>query len=349
MKSLIHTLVGVSLGASAAFGQPGAEFTNTLRQIQLPNEVRPEYVVWDVPVPDQGQQLSELAIDPGGARFELWTILNNPFTEFLLDTKYVSTYTPVAEVVIVSEDPYKVIPRTRADRPFDVLIETNGLRNDEEAPIASKSVRLRRHVQSYGFDGNGENVDRSVETGQATLLQEVFLVDNQIHHFSFPVTAIPGEDRTKVRGEERFSVFTIADYQAPSSQVASMFVQVWPVANGAISGIANGETLRFNTPQLTFTMEDLYPDSRTYAQLYPGAPTLGTEGKVIPGSALVVYDSMPHDRTLVIDKWDTMIDQDGQWTLELLTATPFGVDRLAYVTFNINRSIEVQGSVTTSE
>ncbi|MFU8894399.1 MAG: hypothetical protein ACNA8L_12315 [Luteolibacter sp.] len=346
MKSLLFTLVGLSLGATTAFGET---FTNILRQVQLPNEERPEYVVWDVPVPEEGEQLSQLAIDPGGARFELWTILNNPFTEFLLDSKYVSTYTPVAEVVIVSEDPYKVIPRTRADRPFDVLIETNGLRSEADAPEASKSVRLRRHVQSYGIDGTGEGIDRSPETGQASLLQEVFLTDNQIHHFSFPVTAVPGEDRTKVRGEERFSVFTIADYQAPSSQIASMFVQVWPVANASISGMSDGESLRFSTPQLTFTYEDLYPDSRTYAQLYPGAPALGTEGKVIPGSAIVIYDSVPHDRTLVLDRWDTMIDQDGQWTLELLTATPFGIDRLAYVTFNINRSIEVQGSVTTSE
>jgi hypothetical protein len=111
--------------------------------------------------------------------------------------------------------------------------------------------------------------------------------------------------------------------------------------------LTNGQLVRFDTPKVTVTLEDLYPDSRTYAQLYPGAPTLGTEGRVIPGSGLVIYEAVPHNRTLVLENWDTMIDQDGQWTIEVLTVTPFGIDRLAYVTFNIDRSIEVQGTVTT--
>ena len=338
MNTLLPFFAATSIGATMALGQAGATYTNFLRQVQLPTEVR-----WDVQVPDEGEELSPLAIDPGGARFELWTIIDAPLQSHLLDEKYVSTYTPVAEVVIVSEDPYEALPRTRADRPFDVLIQTDGLRNDEDAPEAAKAVRLMRHVQTYGEGGTGDNIDRS----QATLLQQVYLVDNAVHHFSFPINSVPGADRTKVRGEERFSVYTLDDYQAPSSQIASMFMQVWPVANGSITGLEAGTTLRFNTPQITIEMQDLYPDSRTYVQLYPGAPSLGTKGTTVPGSALVVYDSIPHDRTLVLDKWDTMIDKDGQWTMEVLTATPFGIDRLDYVSFTVNRSIEVQGSVTT--
>lgn len=38
---------------------------------------------------------------------------------------------------------------------------------------------------------------------------------------------------------------------------------------------------------------------------------------------------------------------DGVWTMELLTSTPFGIDRLAHVTFTVDRTISVNGSVTT--
>ena len=340
MKPLLTTLAATSIGATMAIGQSGSPHTNFLRQVQLPSEVR-----WDVQVADEGEQLSPLAIDPGGARFELWLISEAPFRSYLVDTKYVSSYTPVAEVVIVTEDPYEAHPRTRADRPFDVLIQTNGLSDDPDAQDSAKAVRLMRHVQSYGENGTRESIDQT----QATLLQQVLLVDNQVHHFSFPITAIPGEDRTKIRGEEHFSVYSLDDYQAPSSQLSAMFVQVWPVAHGTITGIEPDEALRFNTPEITIDLHDLYPDSRTYVQIYRGPPSLGTEGTVISGSLLSIYESVPQNKTLVLDQWDKRIDQDGQWTIEVLTSTPFGIDRLAHVSFTIDRAIRVQGTITTSE
>ncbi|MCH7225780.1 hypothetical protein [Haloferula sp. A504] len=338
--SLLLLLLGT---ASDVRGQAEDYFTNFLRQVQLPSGV-----VWDVTIDPAGEQFSPLPIDPGGARFELWTIQNDPLQVYLLDTRYVGTYVPVANVMIRTGDSYQYtggIPRTRADQPFIVDVEVSGLLNGEDDPVASKSVNLLRHVQSYGEGGTGENIDRT----QATLFHQVSLVDNAIHRLSYTVSSIPGPDRSKVRGEERFSVFSLDDYQAPASQLASMFVQIWPVADGAISGIEEGDKLRFSTPNLTITLNDLYPDSRTYVQIYPGGPSLGTEGTVIPGSGYVVYDSVPHDKTLVIDDWGNIITASGDYTMELLTATPFGVDRLDYVTFNINRDIEVNGSVTTVE
>jgi hypothetical protein len=291
--------------------------------------------------------LSPLAIDPGGARFELWTIKSDPHTVYLLDTRYVGTYVPVADVNILTEDPYIYtgIPRTRADRPFIVDITTNGLRSEADAPEASKSVKLLRHVQSYGIGGTGENIDRN----QAILLSQVTLVNNAIHRLSYAVNSVPGADRTKVRGEERYSVFSQPDYQAPSSQLASMYIQIWPVADGTVTGISQNQLIRFKLPQITLTLNDLYPDSRTYAQAYKGDPQLGMEGTVVPGSLLVVYESVPQNRVLVIDDWDAVIDTDGRWTIELLTATPFGIDRLGHVSFNVDRTIEMNGTFTTIE
>lgn len=329
-----------------AHGQAGDIYTNFVRQVQLQDDL-PDPVVWDVSVQPEGESLSALAINPGGARFELWTVKSDPLTVYLLDTKYVGTYVPMADVVIRTEDPntYTAIPRTRADRPFVVEIATSGLRNEDDAPVASKSVKLLRHVQSYGADGVGEGIDRD----QAILLDQRTLTDNADHRLSYTVNSVPGGDRTKIRGEERFSVFSLEDYQAKESQLASMFVQIWPVADGSISGMADGEVVRFKLPQITVTLNDLYPDSRTYAQVYKGSPKLGTIGKVVPGSALIVYDSVPHDRILTIDHWDSVLAEDGVWTMELLTATPFGIDRLDYMTFTIDRTIEVKGTFTTIE
>lgn len=332
-------LAAIAATLSPARGQAGATYTNFVRQVQLPSNVR-----WDVPVAAEGTQLSPLAINPGGARFELWSVKDDPLTVYLLDTKYVGTYIPMADVVIRSEDPYSIVPRTRADRPFIIDITTAGLRSEPEAPTPSKSVKLLRHVQSYG-SGDGTNIDRR----QATLIHQVFLTNNATHRLSYALTSIPGPNLAKIRGEERFSVFSLEDYQAPESQLASLYLQIWPVADGSISGVVSNDTIRFTLPQVTFTLNDLYPDSRTYAQVYKGEQQLGTEGTVVPGSALVVYEAVPQSRVLTVSNWDAAINSDGRWTLELLTATPFGIDRLAYVTFNVDRTIDANGAFTTIE
>jgi hypothetical protein len=343
MKHHIAITAGILLAATgAAPGQAGLDYTNFVRQVQLPSGVK-----WDVTVLPEGEQLSPLAIDPGGARFELWTVRADPLTVYLLDTKYVGTYVPMAEARITTEDPntYNAIPRTRADRPFIVDITTSGLRplEDEDAPDAAKSVKLLRHVQSYGVGGTGVGIDRN----QAQLIDQRTLTSNATFRLSYAINSIPGADRTKIRGEERFSVFSLEDYQAPSSQLASMFVQIWPVADGNVTGIASNQIVRFKMPQITITLNDLYPDSRTYAQVYSGNPQLGVQGTVVPGSAVVVYDAVPHNRVLVVNDWDAAIGDDGRWTLEVLTVTPFGTDRLAYVSFDVDRTMDVNGTITT--
>lgn len=344
MKKLASISIIVAIAATAlpAYGQAGATYTNFIRQKQLPTNV-----IWDLSVEPTGEQLSALAIDPGGARFELWSVKSDPFTIYLLDSKYVGTYVPMATVSILTEDPntYNAIPRTRADRPFIVDVSTEGLRTEEDAPAASKSVKLLRHVQSYGASGDGTNIDRS----QASLLHQVTLTNNAVHRLSYAINSVPGANRAKVRGEERFSVYSIADYQAPESQISSMYVQIWPVADGSIAGISQNEQIRFKLPSLTLTLNDLYPDSRTYAQVYQGGVQNGIEGTVVPGSALIVFEGAPQNRVLTINDWDTVVTGDGTWTLELLTVTPFGTDRLSYVTFSVDRTMDVNATLTTIE
>jgi hypothetical protein len=319
-----------------------ANFTNFVRQVQLPDED----IQRDVAVAAAGQIESPLEINPNGARFELHTVRSDPFESRLLDTRYVGAYVPLGEVTIRTEDTNSLTPRTRADRPFYVDINVSGLHSGDDAPESSKSVKFYHHVQSYGLNGDGTNVDRT----QATLHSQVLLSENKTETLTYAVTLIPGADRAKVRGEERFSIFSLEDFQAPESQLASQTVQIWPVAHGTISGIADGETIEFSTPTLTLAINDIYPDARVYAQIYKGEKRDdGHTGTIVPGSAVAVNESVPQNRLLTVSEWDAIITENGTWTMELLTFTPFGIDRLDWVTFNVDRTISVNTSATTVE
>jgi hypothetical protein len=265
---------------------------------------------------------------------------------------------PIASVVINSEDNYgrdltatgtipvnlpAMIRRTRADRPFTVYVTVNGLLTGATDPIASKSVKFLRYNQSYGTTGTGVNLDRT----QAILKTQVSIATVCTQTLSYALTSIDGANRAKIRGEERFSVFSLADYQAPESQLASQFIQIWPVSDATLSGITQNQLYKSAMPSLTLALNDLYPDSTTYAQVYRGEPALNQTGTVVPGSSQVISDSVPQNRLLTISNYDSVFDGDGRWTMEVLTLTPFGIDRLAYISFDLKRSIEVNGSFTT--
>lgn len=342
-KKILTTLLIATCGfCQGQETYPG--FQNFVRQIQMPTDGS-EGLVWNVPVAANGEQLSPLEINPGGARFELHTVNSDPFIGYLLDTKYVGSYVPVAEVQIRTEDPYETVPRTRADRPFNVEITINGLLSGATDPAPSKEVKVLHHVQSYGVDGDSAGIDRD----QAILLGQGIINTNGTRTMQYLVNSVPGADRAKIRGEERFSVFSLEDYQAPESHLDSVYVQIWPVADGTISGLMPGQLVRFQAPNITIALNDLYPDSQVYTQVYKGGESLGTEGMVISGSALIINEAVPQNRILTLTNWDDVITSDGDWTMELLVHTPFGVDRLAHVTFNVDRTITVNGTVTTIE
>tara|TARA_R110000850_G_scaffold130654_4_gene251239 strand:- start:1342 stop:2382 length:1041 start_codon:yes stop_codon:yes gene_type:complete len=322
------------------------DYTFFVHQIQMDGDADASNDLdWDVSVTQEGSDISPLAINPFGARFELWAIRTDPLTDYLIDTTYVNSYIPVAEVKITSEDPYEVIPRTRADRPFSVEIVVSGLSLDPSAADPAKSVKLLRHVQAYTGKGTGKNVDR----GQATLLSQGSLEDNGAHTLDYTVTSIPGGDRTKVRGEERFSIYSLADYQAPESQLDAGFIQVWPVAESSVSGLSHGDQIKGVAPEVVVDLVDLYPDSWTYAQVYKGSPQLGTDGTIVPNSSFLIDGTVPRDETLRLTDWDAVIDEDGEWTLEIITVTPFGADRLSYLSFDVERTIRINGAVTSVE
>jgi hypothetical protein len=218
-KPLTRILSCFALLTGGLFAQ-ATGFTNFIRQVQTPSGVQ-----WDVSVSATGAQQSGLAVEEGGARFELWTVRASPLTNYLLDTKFVGAYIPITAITIRSEDPYPTIPRTRADRPFWVDITVSGLSDLVTAPEAAKKIQLLRHVQSYGETGIGVNLDRT----QATLKTTTYLTSNGTQTLSYMQTAVPGTDLAKLRGEERFSAFSLEDTLSPQSQLASRYIQIWPV------------------------------------------------------------------------------------------------------------------------
>ncbi len=346
MKTPTYLYIIAAIFAALVTPVTAQDYTFFVHQIQMDGDGDPTNDLdWDISVAQEGQQLSPLAINPFGARFELWAIKADPLTDYLIDTTYVNSYIPVSEVKIRSEDPYEVIPRTRADRPFSVDVVVTGLSTDPAAPDAAKSVRLLRHVQSYGPGGTGLNIDRSL----ATMLSEGSLTASDTHTYDYSLSSVPGADRTKVRGEERFSVFSLADYQAPESQLDSQFIQIWPVAESSISGLAHGGVIKGIAPEVEVDLVDLYPDSWTYAQVYRGDAVLGTEGEIVPGSSIMIDGTIPRDETVHLSDWDSVIDEDGKWTLEIITVTPFGADRLSFIEFDVERTIRVNGAVTSVE
>jgi hypothetical protein len=345
MKPIIHCIAAASLLSGMGQAAEVISYTNYIRQFQMP-----EGTTWDASsaVEANGSQLSALAINPGGARFELHTVKSSSvsgLSSYTLDSSYVGTYVPVATVVVRSEDATSEVPRTRADRPFYVDISVSGLLSGPTDPEPSKSVKFLRHVQSYGVDGTGVGIDRT----QATLLTQTSITTNGEQTLTFALNSVPGADRSKVRGEERFSIFSLEDYQAPESQLGSQYIQVWPVADGTISGIASNQKIRFSLPTLTLALNDLYPFSTTYAQAYKGQAVLGKTGAILPGSQRIFNEPEPQDRVLSLSNYDSVFDSDGQWTIELVTKTPFGIDRLDYVTFELDRTIRMNGSFTTIE
>jgi hypothetical protein len=342
MKTLISSTVLLGLLCGPQAWADASNYVNFVRQVQFPSGL--EYQMTVIPADSKP---SQLAIDPGGARFELTTTDIVSGVETPLASTYVGTYTPVAQIEIFSEDLSAAIPRTRADRPFLVRVTVPRLRAPgDDVPEAATKVKFLQHVQSYGVKGTHVGLDRS----QALMVSQSYISEEGPHDVFFPINTVPGGDRTKVRGEQRFTAWSLPDTIAPESQLSSAYIQIWPMADGSMAGIAMNEEIRFKLPQLTLTINDVYPGSTIYAQVYKGEKVDGAKGTVVPGSAYTNKFAVPEDKVLVIDDYGAIFDEEGRWTMELMAVTPYWpARRLDWVPFDLDRSIHMNGSFTTIE
>lgn len=130
-----------------------------------------------------------------------------------------------------------------------------------------------------------------------------------------------------------------------------------------MDNIHSGQVFIDRIPTLVVNLQRLYPDSRTYAQIYEGQAALGTAGTIVHGSERRFgryYNpdlteeptNVPQNVMLSIDDLSNYASSDGIYTLEILTETPFfnrAPERLFVVTFEVDRVISSRGQISTAE
>lgn len=328
MKKLIPLLILTALPAVAGL----ADNIHFIRQNQQDTKI-----IWDMPVDSKGQAPSALALESGGALFQLWSISSSPPRDYLLDQKLVGAYLPKAAIKVVTLDPNGTVPRTRVDQPFRVEIQISDLLTGSEFPLAASSVLLERHVASYTPE---QTVLDPVGVISGTPLSSGYLSANGQHVMAFPASALTASDPTKASGEEHFVIHALADGTIPQTQIASAMVQVWPVASGEIKGISSGDQIRFQLPQVELLLHDLYPRSDTYLLLFQGTQITGTDGTIV--KAFPMDRDVSASQVLRVSELESKLTDDGDYTLVLVSETVFGREMLCDpVTFNIRRTIEV--------
>ena len=164
---------------------------------------------------------------------------------------------------------------------------------------------------------------------------------------------VVGKKLLKAMGIEKFTISSLADETIPETSIlAEEMLTVWPVSEAFIDGVETGMTIRDSLPNLIIRYSDLYPLSWTYVQIYKGAPQLGKSGAIFNTTPRWHNTIVPQSEVLSIENWESMIGTDGQYTIEVVTITPFNnwqPERLSHVSFNIDRNVNVNGQVVTSE
>jgi hypothetical protein len=303
----------------------------------------------------------------------------------LLDQKFIGQYVATAEIEITSVDPY-VPTRTRANESYSVKVTSSNQQWTSAhlsgtAPEISwdpLNVVLSATYEKQEVDGSIISsgiidLDTTDEAVNSTTLALV-AGNEQEFTYSYTGTNIPADDDpveatvprasdTYLMGKEKFVVLAESDVDNNGDpihrQVGSSSIQIWPRAQGKIAGLVQGDRITRSMPDVNIYLYDLYPNSTSYATIYQGEANL--EGNLIP-----VYTSFklgPYNRAepigtsnspaeIPVTNWDKYITDDGFYTLEVSTITPFNngnPERILAVTFYVDRKIEVVGSTTSSE
>ncbi len=321
--------------------------------------------IYDTPIVGSGgAYTAPLTVGEAGAAFELFargTAWDSNI--YLLDTKIVGTYNPQALITIISEDDYvrgdpagsTFVKRTRADRPFTVNIQLQGLVN-------GSSNTAERYVY-LGVQGKNYDPATYSSLNQPQYLIEESNLENGIYTLGPLYHQLTSPTVSSGNGEQSFTIVRYASYNVPDTIIAQPKIEVWPVASANVSAIKVGQVFIDRIPSLVVTLENLYPDSRTYLQVYKGNQALGTPGKLVNGTEVRfgqfynpdqtnISTNVPQSLTVTVDDLSNYASDDGTYTLEVITHTPFfgrAAERLYHVTFEVDRVITSRGQLSTLE
>ncbi|MDZ4288141.1 MAG: hypothetical protein U0984_09290 [Prosthecobacter sp.] len=329
-----------------------------VRQTDLTNGM-----IYDIPLTSTGGTFqAPLPVSEIGSSFELYargTAWDT--TIYLLDTKLIRAYAPQVTVQVTSEDSYSrgdpassnYVRRTRADRPFGLTIDVAGL-----VPASGSQAERQVYFATYKSSYNATTFSALNQT--QTLISETNLGNGTVS-----LTPLYQElnlvTPTTACGEHVYSFVRYASDGVPDTTLVQSKVEVWPVADATIDNISAGQVITDRIPALVLHLKNLYPDSRTFAQVYPGAAVLGTAGTMIKGterlygtyySPQTVATNVPQNQDITIDDLSNYAPTDGIYTLEVITASPFfdrAPERLLTVTFEVDRVISSRGQLSTAE
>lgn len=266
----------------------------------------------------------------------------------LLAEKTVGTYMPEVVVALTSEDPHHP-PRVRADRPYQAAFRIGKLAPpDQQLPgSAPRVVSLEQSYKLYHPTlflpaGNGAGEGR-YSTGLELSLNGTFGL-SQIYQ------QLPGNLATQSTGEETFSAYVKTGSNGERARVGSATIQVWPVARAEIRNIPASARYLDVPSNIQLSLVNLYPDSVTYARIYPGPQRLGAEASIIASTVLSYDTYSPQTAVVPVSGLDPLVEADGLYTIEVVTVTPFNnrqPERLAWASFTVDRTIEVNATVTT--
>lgn len=321
---------------------------NIIRQTNLHNGLQYDIVT----TANSGAGTAFMPMQQGGASFELFAYGSAWDTNlYFLDRKVIGHYLPTASIVVQTGDNYNdwfnsgQPPRTRADKPYQLQITVSGLVSDPTAPAAAQQVLYTHVGQNYNTTYTpGTNPEYNIAS---------FYMGNQSPSYTPVYTRLTPMAPTKAMGIETFTVSSLTDETVTESSIlAEEMIVVWPVTEASIGGIEDNMQIRDSLPNIVVQYKDLYPLSYTYVQIYRGAPALGRAGSVFGGSIRWHNTIVPQNEVVSIENWEDMIPVDGQYTIEVVTLTPFDnwqAERLTYKTFTVNRKVRFNGQVITSE
>jgi hypothetical protein len=370
---------------SADVDKTPGDYKNKILQISIPDKVVTDLQVIST---SSGEKLGEPIVTDGGSEFHLWTTRNTPAgvvaTE--LDSTLVRQFNPKTKITFQTDDPYndpenpaylnQTGPRrTRADKQFLVNVNLTGLLTDPSKNVSFRMINLYRDTKSY-FPSKSQISNSNIYIPQPTIqLTENNDLVNPLTKFPY-VTALNSPDELlpsdKIRyacGEEKFTAMSLAyKDEKGNNVVASVLdkktIQIWPKSRASIEGIAQGQIIKRKIPDITFSYKDLYPLSSTFVIIYPGLNKQSSIGRKFDdngisteGTPFCLYLNTTNEsfskKTMTAPiNFDTYFPTDGWWTIEIITTTPkcpWEPDSLCYVEFQIDRSIKINATLTTSE
>lgn len=328
--------------------------TAFVRQTDLPDGVVTDLLV------KSGDSLN-FQVGAEGAVFELWATNFWGKDLTLIDTKIVNVYSPKATLDIQSQDPYSRgdpgslsrTLRTRADRPFNVSLKVTGFTASDSNDLLFVDERTPFSLTTY----------QAADDPQAAMVTEIQMTNVTRNWEEYHNLSKAGEDPRYACGECSFSVFwkdPLLTSVGGGINLAKETIEIWPMTELKFQGLLPNEVYVDRIPTVTFEFQHLYPDSRTYVQIYQGPQKLGTSGTVVAGTERSfgsyylpadVSTSAPQNYIVAIDDLSNYTPKDGIYTLEVITETPFerGGERLMQLTFEVDRVISTRGQLSTRE